>query len=492
MSRRPALSAFTAVAVPEQPSKRKRKRVRSEKATVIAPQPGPQEQALSSSADIVIYGGSAGGGKTYALLLAMLRWVLNPFFTCLIFRRNLTQVRNPGGLWDTASTIYPNLGAVPNRATFAWKFPSGCSICFGHLEHEDAKLLYQGSQMSVIAFDEGTHFSESQFWYLLSRARNPAAGIPSQVWVTCNPDPDSWVRALIDWWIGPDGYPIPERSGVVRYFVRRRGILYWADNPDELLARFPKARPKSLTFVRATLDDNKILQERNPDYQASLEALPEVEMMRLLRGNWNIRVSAGKIYRREKFVVLDALPVGPYREVRFWDLAATEKQQTSEEPCYTASCKMRLYTGGEYRGLVMIVHASEDHWSVADTNTHIRNIANQDGRNCAVRWEQEGGSSGKRDAHFWVKQLIGFDAFPIRPQGDKVRRSLPLAAQVAVGNCAILRGDWNETFLARMESFPDSNIKDIPDAASGAFNALTAPRHQPGQGQAQSASFSTM
>ena len=69
---------------------------------VLAPQKGPQEMFLATSADICIYGGAAGGGKTFGLLLEPLRYMNNPDYNATIFRRDYTQVTSPGGLWDSS------------------------------------------------------------------------------------------------------------------------------------------------------------------------------------------------------------------------------------------------------------------------------------------------------------------------------------------------------------------------------------------------------
>ena len=72
----------------------------------IRPQPGPQEAFLSSPADVVIYGGAAGGGKSYALLMEAVRHTANPRFGAVIFRKNSKQITSEGGLWDTSLELY--------------------------------------------------------------------------------------------------------------------------------------------------------------------------------------------------------------------------------------------------------------------------------------------------------------------------------------------------------------------------------------------------
>ena len=270
---------------------------------IIRPQAGPQEQFLASPADIVIYGGAAFGGKTYALLLEQLRNVGNPKFHGIIFRRNTTHIRSPGGLLDTSQQIYPKFGGRLRDQALEWVFPSGATIQFAHLEHEATKTEYQGSQIPLIGWDELCHFSGETWWYLYSRNRDGAgSGIRPYMRATCNPDPDSFVRSLIDWWIGKDGYAIPERSGVIRWFVRCDDVMVWADTREELEGKFttPDGRPidpTSLTFILSTVFDNKIGLSADPGYVARLQAMPLVDRERLLGdsdrgGNWNIRAGA--------------------------------------------------------------------------------------------------------------------------------------------------------------------------------------------------------
>jgi len=186
----------------------------------ITPQPGPQTDFFETSADICIYGGSAGGGKSWSILAEPLRHYYNSQFSGVIFRRTTPQILNPGGLWDAAGNLYAPMGAKPQSITHTYTFKTGMRIRFAHLEHEKNKYDWQGSEISFLGFDELTHFSESQFFYLLGRNRS-TCGVRPYVRATCNPDADSWVAKFIAWWIDDKtGLPIPERSGKIRYFIR--------------------------------------------------------------------------------------------------------------------------------------------------------------------------------------------------------------------------------------------------------------------------------
>lgn len=276
----------------------------------IKPQAGAQERFLSSTADVTIYGGAAGGGKSYALLLEPLRHVSNANFGAIVLRRTTPEITNVGGLWEESEKIYPLVGAEPRIGNLDWQFPSGAKIKFDHLEHEKSKHKYQGSQIPLVCFDELPHFTEGQFWYMVSRNRS-TCGVRPYIRATCNPDASSWVAGIIAWWIDQDtGYPIPERSGVVRWFVRYGGELQWADSPEELREAYPGLAPKSLTFIPATLDDNPALTSQDPGYRANLQSLPYVDRERLLGGNWKVVDTEGSYFPGHYFddVYAEQLP----------------------------------------------------------------------------------------------------------------------------------------------------------------------------------------
>lgn len=142
--------------------------------TTIAPQQGKQEMFLSSLADIAIYGGAAGSGKTFALLLEPLRHMANGEFGAVIFRRTRPQITLEGGLFDESGELYPLVGLKSTRpdGNFVWSHTNGFKITFDSIQYDANRFDWQGSQIPLLCYDELTHFSETVFWYLLSRNRS--------------------------------------------------------------------------------------------------------------------------------------------------------------------------------------------------------------------------------------------------------------------------------------------------------------------------------
>src|ERR1035437_2121213 len=287
----------------------------------VRPQLGKQEMFLSTPADIAIYGGAAGGGKSFGLLLEPLRHVTtNPEFYAVFFRRSTTQIRNPGGLWDESMHLYDYSGGTPIQTILEWKWGKGGRVKFAHLEHEKTVLEWQGSQICLLGFDELCHFSDKQFFYMLSRNRSKC-GVRPYVRATCNPDADSWVAQFIEWWLDGNGYASEARAGVLRWFVRIKGDLHWADTREECIKKYGKSdlpdndkkqvKPKSVTFIPAKLDDNPALTDADPDYEANLLALDKVSQARLLDGNWKIRWDSGMEIFTEHSLLEDGQPVAP-------------------------------------------------------------------------------------------------------------------------------------------------------------------------------------
>ena len=279
------------------------------------PQPGPQEKFLSSDADITIYGGAAGAGKSFSLLLDALRGIKNSSYHAVLFRRLAAEIRKVGQLWDASKKIYTGIGN-PNNVELKWTFGQYSNIQLSGLQYDQDVYSWQGAELDFIGFDELTTFTENQFWYLFSRLRSSSGQIKPYMRATCNPQP-GWLLDLIEWWIREDGYPDENRAGVKRYFVRFNGVVNWFSAEKEAQAFIEsldidyqmklKIKPKTMCFIPATIEDNQYLLQNNPDYVSTLFALPEIEKKRLLEGNWRIMPS-GRLFKREWFKQFVIMP----------------------------------------------------------------------------------------------------------------------------------------------------------------------------------------
>lgn len=455
-------------------SKKYAERSITEIGTLPDPQPGKQTEFLNSTADIVLYGGSAGGGKSLGLLLkaASKEYLANPDYNATIFRRTYPELKNPGGLLDESLKLYRAIGGNLVLNMLEWKFKNGAKIVFRQIQHEKTVYEYQGSQLNFCGFDELTHFSSKQFFYMLSRNRS-TSGIKPIVRATCNPDADSWVFELVEWYIDEFGYPIEDRSGIVRWFVRINEELIWAESEKELSDRYPELIPKSFCFIAANIYDNQILLQKDPGYLANLMALHPVEKQRLLEGNWKIRYEAGTIFDRTWFEIVDRAPDSGTK-VRFWDLAATAKEVAKASSFYTAGILLKKVGDTYY-----IEDAIAEQRKAGDIELLIKQTALMDGRSVKVRWELEGGSAGIILANIIVEQFnklsSNFDAKATKPLGDKVTRAIAPATAANRGKIKIVKGTWNTTLLNALSKFdgtPQPLINDLTDALSGAYAEL--------------------
>ena len=448
---------------------------------IVRPQP-KQEEFLSNPADIVIYGGAAGGGKSWSLLYEPLRHVDNPKFECVIFRRNSNQIMNSGGLWDASFELYakyPKARNIKSPAPY-WKFPSGAKVNFRHLERDESVHKWQGSEICLIEFDELTHFTEKMFFYMLSRNRS-TCGVEPYVRASCNPDADSWVANFIQWWWDPDtGYAIPERSGKIRYMARVNEEIVWGDTREEVMRIANESDydvtinledVKSVAFVASNVFDNQVLLKTNPTYMSNLKALSIVERERLLYGNWKIKPAAGLYFPRSSLPeLLPEVPNDVVKWVRGWDLAATDTDEGGD-PAYTASVLLGKRRNGKY----IIADATNHRYKAEKVRALVKQCAVADKakyKRVRIRMSIDPGQAGKEQSQSYIKMLAGFSVNAVRETGTKTARAEPFAAQWQAGNVEVVAGPWTETLLSQYESFPESKFKDIVDAGANAFNEL--------------------
>ena len=394
----------------------------------------------------------------------------------------MTQIREQGGLWDASMKLYKFFpGARPIKSPKPyWRFPSGAKVSFRQISRDDDVYDWQGTEICCIEFDELTHFSEFQFFYMLSRNRS-TCGVDPYVRASCNPDADSWVAGFISWWIDQDtGYAIPERSGKIRYMARVNEEIVWGNSKQEVIdiannagydVEIEEDDVKSVAFVPSTIYDNQILLQTNKGYMANLKAQSIVERERLLFGNWKIKAAKGLYFPRSALPeLLESVPNDVTRWVRGWDLAATDTDEGGD-PAYTASILLGKRKDGRY----VIADATNNRYKAEKVRALVKQCAVTDKakyKRVRIRMSIDPGQAGKEQYQSYVKMLAGFSVNGVRESGTKEARAEPFAAQWQAGNVDVVAGPWTEALLGQYESFPESKFKDMVDAGANAFNEL--------------------
>ena len=223
---------------------------------------GPQEDFLAAGETDVLYGGAAGGGKSYAMLIDPLRFAHRPAHRALIIRRSMPELRE---LIDKSRELYPKAfpGAKYKEVEKMWIFPSGAKMEFGFLERDADVYRYQGQAYSFIGFDEITHLPTEFAWnYLGSRLR------------TTDPEIEVYLRCTAN----------PGGSGA--HWVKKRYI-----DPAPPNESFRGADGLTRKFIPARLQDNPYLA-KDGRYEQMLASLPPTQRKQLLEGNWDVAEGA--------------------------------------------------------------------------------------------------------------------------------------------------------------------------------------------------------
>ena len=262
---------------------------------VFQANPGPQEEFLSAGERDVLYGGAAGGGKSFALLADPLRYCHNPNHRGLLLRRTLDELTE---LIDKSRQLYTKAfpGAKFRESKSTWHFPSGATIWFTYLDRDKDVTRFQGQAFNWIGIDEITQYPTPYVWdYLRSRLRSTDPELQENLYMRCTANPGG----VGGWWVKKmyiEG--TPENKAFPAFDIDTRKTFVWPSGHEK--AGQPLFFRK---FVPARLTDNPHLMA-DGQYEAMLRSLPDVERKRLLDGDWDVAEGAAfPEFSRTKHVV---------------------------------------------------------------------------------------------------------------------------------------------------------------------------------------------
>lgn len=436
----------------------------------------------------MLYGGSAGPGKSSWLLMAAGQYAWrHGDFSALILRRTFAELSKPGAIMDRALEWWQPRGVHWDGQTKTFTFPSGAKVAFGYLQHEHDHLQYQGAEFHMTGWDELTQFQrESQYLYIArSRVRRASdCKIPLRSLATSNP------------------------GGPGHAWVKKRFI---GDPEAGVKAPHP--------YLPGRLEDNPHIDA--DAYIAGLIHLHPTAREQLLNGDWRAR-DPGDYFRAEWFGPLldpetDTWPSRDCIRIRWWDLAASEK----EDAAFTAGVRMARHRSG----VRAIEHCRAFRATPGKRDDLIVQTAKADGYGVTVGLEIEGGSGGPAQFEALSKRLraMGFRVVGARPrvgapdlsdrekatmirqpthETGKAGRADPVASCLERGyqrrgecidtggpwwgadanvpvehqrdGIRLFAGPWTQSYLDVVEGFPDGATCDEVDATSGAWAWLEA------------------
>lgn len=213
----------------------------------------------------VFFGGSAGGGKSDALLMAALQYVDVAGYNAILFRKTFADLNLPGSLIPRSKEWLTGSDATWNENDSRWTFPSGATVSFGYMRNDEDRMRYRSAEFAFIGFDELTTFTKLQYTYMFSRLRksqdmgkkNPLSQVPIRMRAASNP--------------GDRGH----------LWVKNRFIKPMGKRDDE------PANPQQRIYIPSRLTDNPSVDAEA--YTLALSELDEATQAQLIHGDWDAR-----------------------------------------------------------------------------------------------------------------------------------------------------------------------------------------------------------
>lgn len=373
-------------------------------------------------------GGAMGAGKSYALILEVMKHINDPYFRCGIFRKSRANILCSGGLWEELLEVISS-GKIPiktNRHELKITFPSGAVVHFGHANHPNFKQYLKGTQYTAIFIDEGDEFDEEIFKFLMARLRSKST-IKPYMRITTNPS-EGWIKKMIKPFLNEEEYPITDECGNIKYlfFINNEPILKSSKDDfikDHGLSKEDMQYIRTFTFIAGRVDENKKLLENNREYIANLKTLPDHERDRYLYGWWGELPKDG-MFKEQDFSIYTGFPERADRYVMFIDTAlkAAKHNDYTVATCW-AYKKNRLYLIDMLRGK----------WTYSNMKEHLESfiIANDFIDTCYIEAIQTG-SNLLDDLKYSEKPTVR--GIKYRPIHRQVRESKFHRAQGALSS----------------------------------------------------------
>ena len=239
----------------------------------------PQQQGYDSPADILFFGGAAGGGKSWLLLGLAL--------TChrqsLIFRREYKQLR---ALIEESRSLIGQKGRL-NGQELIWRFHDQRLLEFGAVQHPGTEVGFQGRRHDLIGFDEIGHFLESQFRFLIGWLGTSMASQRCRVVTTGNPPTDAegeWIIQYWGPWLDPQ-HSYPALPGELRWYATVDSKDQEREDGTPFVYKDELITPMSRTFIPSRVEDNPYLMASG--YKTVLQNLPEPLRSKMLHGDFS-------------------------------------------------------------------------------------------------------------------------------------------------------------------------------------------------------------